>query len=175
MSRSRVRRSFTVEVKSNGRQSLGLAIPSRVPAPTPVSSARALDAESLWLKAERVPEHVSPAPQAEARRVLPSLLVAEAPAPEPEMRTFEEPPLPRVRRVKPRTARSTMAEPATSGSPLPKAARVEPELLPAADASPLLLPTAAEPPAGRRRTVAKATPELARGERWKRRLPRACW
>ncbi|GJE31798.1 DNA-binding protein [Methylobacterium oxalidis] len=166
MSRSRVRRPFTVEVKSNGRQSHGLAIPSRVPDP-PRPTARLLDEASLWLRAERLPEHVSPAPEAEPRRILPSLLVAEAPEPAPEPPVAKEPPLPRVRRVKARPARA------------PAADRPEPVVQAALD-QPIVVPVPAGPapePAQtpRRRNGPKLLPDLARGERWKRRLPRACW
>ncbi|AWN43387.1 DNA-binding protein [Methylobacterium durans] len=166
MSRSRVRRPFTVEVKSSGRQGHGLTIPSRVPDPPRQADARSVDASSLWLKAERVPEHVAPPPQGEARRVLPSLLVPEPQAPEPELPPAKEPPLPRVRRVKLRPA-DAVALP-EKPDPVPQPIVVA---KPAVHSAPGDDPVAAP----RRKASPRLLPDLARGERWKRRLPRACW
>ena len=104
MLRSRVRRSFTVEVKSKNRHTLSWPDD---PTPAPVNWA-ALDPapetpspfDPFW--SDEPAPAAPPVPAEKPRRILQSLIVAEpepAPASEPEV--AREPRLPRVRRVKP--------------------------------------------------------------------------
>ncbi|WP_336488731.1 hypothetical protein [Methylobacterium nigriterrae] len=104
-----------------------------------------------------------------ARRVLPSLLPM---FPEPDAPAQEDPPparrprIPapvRATRPRPKAAEETAPAPAPDRAPLPVEA-AEPETVSAEE------PSQSERPARKGRL-----PELRRGERWKRRLPRACW
>ncbi|WP_375463294.1 DNA-binding protein [uncultured Methylobacterium sp.] len=167
MLRSRVRRSFTVEIKSKTRH-----VPSwpETQAPSPVN----------WAALDPSPEPPE-TPPAEAaaglreiekpRRILPSLLAAE-PAPEvPEPAAEREPPLPRVRRVKPRRP---LSEPAPS---VPSWSLADFD-----DAAPAPEPAIAPPasvaqsaPPARKVPLRRTSAVLRPGERWKRRLPRSCW
>lgn len=178
MSRQRVRRSFTVEVKSGARQGSASDIPNRLTAaaePTPRSPVWPWDAAPA-----SSPQ--TPAPAAtERRRILPSLLPTQALEAEPEPEPIEEP-LPRVRRV---------AMPAT-GEPPRKRGRprkIPLAEMPASNGEVFEAPVAVEAipdvpelrgvpaeGASRPRTTGRAEEQvLRRGERWKRRLPRACW
>ncbi|GJD46783.1 hypothetical protein AFCDBAGC_4667 [Methylobacterium cerastii] len=190
MLRSRVRRSFTVEVKSKNRHT-----PSwpEDPTPSPVNWA-ALDPapetpspfDAFWPDEAAAPAPAAPAEK--PRRILPSLIVAE---PEPEPETVEpasarEPRLPRVRRVKPpqarpegshaEAARPELARPAAIWSFADIAdAASEPAVaaIPPVQARPT--PVAPAPTASRKVVTPRtAKPALAPGERWKRRLPRSC-
>lgn len=183
MLRSRVRRSFTVEVKSKTRQSQSWP---NDPAPSPVNWA-ALDPapetpssfEAFW--SDAAADAAPPVPAEKPRRILQSLIVAE---PEPDISeppAEREAPLPRVRRVKPPLPRSDesrteparpgatwsfsdIADAAEDGAVAPSQTAHQP---PAADAAPA-------PP--RKPSKARtAETAFAPGERWKRRLPRSCW
>ncbi|WP_430912323.1 hypothetical protein [Methylobacterium sp. sgz302541] len=157
MSRQRVRRSFTVEVKSGTRQSASLMIPSRVqaaPRPEPVRAP-------AW-------DIFAPAAPA-APRVLPSLLVPEAPPEAEPAPVAAEPPLPRVRRVK------RVVKAAAPLRDEPEAAVAEADA-PSPDEDAAGSPSPALPErSAKRRLAAGAGAPLRRGERWKRRLPQACW
>ena len=187
MLRSRVRRSFTVEVKSKTRQSLSWPEPST---PSLVNWA-ALDPapetpspfDSVW--SDEAPTATAPPVAAEKpRRILQSLIVAE---PEPDVSEAaieREPRLPRVRRVKPAPSRTDMARDDVARA---KAAPSDAiwSFADIADASADL--TVATPsvkarpeaaastvmPARKLQKPRAAEPALAPGERWKRRLPRS--
>lgn len=189
MLRNRVRRPFTVEAKSTG-QNRFVSIPSKVPS---ASSKRAGQAAAAmpWPPFEPAEAGAASGAEvaAEQRRVLPNLLVPTPPEPEPEP-VVEAEVLPRVRRVpapvpageaprrrgRPRKV-PIAAEPALTE--LPVAKRQVAEL--ALAARPLVEPRAPEPePAAppavvRRRMDREGSERLGRAERWKRRLPRACW
>ncbi len=182
MRHPRVRRPFIVESRGTGRDGGSIAIPKRI---QPASDAAAKPAARAsaplfdpWAAVTAPPEPIT-AP----RRILPNLLVPDEPAPvdaDAETAPPAETRLPRVRRVKPRAA-----------SPAPAAIQ-KPAL-----ASPIAFPPAAPPPAPvatpapaqSARTelpsgpAARPTSRLERGnraslpagQRWKARLPRACW
>lgn len=182
MSRNRLRRSFTVETKARGRQAPAI-LPVRAPLlEQPSPAFPSLEAAALFSR-----EPVRPADTgAEAagrpatRRILPSLIEAPAPEPEPEV---IEPVIrePRVRRVKlaraeargdaprpepVRQERIARNEPLAEGLVPPVAAQIDP-------AQGKLAPTVPAEPA--RRAGRRAEKALPLGERWKRRLPRVCW
>ena len=183
MTRNRVRRSFTVEVKGRGRSSLNLqeAAKSSSPPPSVLWAGTGLSQE-LAQFAEYPVSTAAPSPtkqsveKVEARRVLPSLLLVEPIAVEPEPAAVREPRLPRVRRaaerMKVKPKRKASEKPTTSTFSWP------PE--PISQFRPPAAPVAAQAlaPSTKLRTVkvrSKAEPTLRAGERWKRRLPRACW
>ncbi len=180
MPRNRERRSFTVAAKSSGHQGF-VSIPAkapRVPQPTP----RKPPALGPWAEAAEVAPAAAPsAIGTEPRRILPNLNAWEAPAPAPAPDVVAEPPLPRVRRPAPQGTFD--GAPRRRGRPRkvplspdpPAPALHEPEPVPALAAPRVeLAPMRAAPvPAPRK---ARPTSETLRlGERWKRRLPRACW
>lgn len=179
MLRSRVRRSFTVEVKSKSRQA-----PSwpENPAPSPVNWA-ALDPapetpspfEAAW--SGETTASVQPVAAEKPRRILPSLIVPEPEPPEPVVE--REPRLPRVRRVKPSPARSEAPQTGASWSLADiyddDDAAPEPQVAQQRSIPPQ--PVLAAPISAPSRKAAKprsAEPALGPGERWKRRLPRSC-
>ncbi|MEE7459627.1 DNA-binding protein [Methylorubrum populi] len=190
MLRNRVRRPFTVEAKSTG-QNRFVSIPSKVPS---ASSKRAGQAAAMpWPPFEPAETGAASGAEvaAEQRRVLPNLLVPPPPEPEPEPVVDAEV-LPRVRRVpapvptgeaprrrgRPRKVPiAPVAEPALTEPPVAKRQVAELALA----ARPLVEPRAPEPeptapPAiVRRRMDREGSERLGRAERWKRRLPRACW
>ena len=191
MLRNRVRRPFTVEAKSTG-QNRFVSIPSKVPS---ASSKRAGQpaAAMPWPPFEPAEAGAASGAEvaAEQRRVLPNLLVPVPPEPEPEP-VFEAEVLPRVRRVpapvpageaprrrgRPRKVpMAPVAEPALTEPPVaerPDAKR--PVAAPALAARPRVEPEPTAPPAVvRRRMDREGSERLGRAERWKRRLPRACW
>lgn len=172
--RNRVRRTFTVEAKSSG-QARYVSIPTKQPR-EPRKRTGQPEAETLWPSlnaaapasqalAEAAPEH---------RRILPSLLVAEVHEPEPKA-AVEPEELPRVRRASSPTA------PAESA---PRR-RGRPRKVPAQEAVEVVEQAAMEPPqpvvetspiiVSRRRPDRAGSEKLRLGERWKRRLPKACW
>ena len=184
MTRNRVRRSFTVEVKSRSRfgSNLHEATKSSSPPPSVLWAGTDLTQELSRLVEEPVDAALpSPAKQpvtkVEARRVLPSLLVVEPIAVETAPTPMREPRLPRVRRASERMKakpKPSASETATNSAliRLPASAHQPRTLaaMPVAGTSPA--------PAGRPRAVkmrGKVGPKLKAGERWKRRLPRACW
>lgn len=176
MTRNRGRRSFTVAAKSSG-QSGFVTIP--VKAPRAAKAARQVSAApSSAAFSEPAPASAS-ASELMPRRILPSLIAWEAPVPEPEPAFTPEPPLPRVRRI---TPQGTLDDaPRRRGRPrkhplpvdtAPVVARTpEPEPVPVT--APAVSPVAQAKPAMRR--VQPDGVRLPLGERWKRRLPRACW
>lgn len=172
--RNRVRRTFTVEAKSSGTARY-VSIPSKPPR-EPRKRAGQPEAEILWPSldgaapafqalAEAAPEH---------RRILPSLLIAEVHEPEPEAATEPEE-LPRVRRASPPTAPAKGA-PRRRGRPRRVLAQEAVEVVeqaapeptqPVVETAPFIL--------SRRRPDRAGSEKLRLGERWKRRLPKACW
>ncbi|WP_407523809.1 hypothetical protein [Methylobacterium oryzisoli] len=183
MTRNRVRRSFTVEVKGRGRSGLNLheATKSSSPPPSVLWAGTGLSQELAQLADDPVSTAApSPAKQSvekvEARRVLPSLLVAEPITVEPEPAPVREPRLQRVRRVSERMK----AKPKREASEKPTAQTISWPREPVSQFQPPAVPVAAQAlaPSTKPRTVkvrSKAEPTLRAGERWKRRLPRACW
>lgn len=176
--RNRVRRTFTVEAKSSGTARY-VSIPSKQPR-EPHKRPRQLEAAALWPSldaavpafqalAEAAPEH---------RRILPSLLIAEVHEPEPEA-AVEPEELPRVRRASSPIA-PTESAPRRRGRPRKVPAREGAEVAvevveqaapeppqPAAETAPIVV--------SRRRPDRAGSEKLRLGERWKRRLPKACW
>ncbi|GJD75113.1 hypothetical protein CFIICLFH_3353 [Methylobacterium goesingense] len=178
--RKQTRRSFTVEIKhsiTSGRSFIPTKQP-RVPHKGKFAD-KALAPPSL-AETER---DAAPAPglaeSAEPRRILPSLIVWEPPQPEPEPEAPYEAPLPRVRRIVP--SLGSDGAPRRRGRPR----KVVPEGEPIAAAPSVPAPPRLEPlklartvSAALVRPQRVARPEVAalpRAERWKRRLPRACW
>ena len=96
-----------------------------------------------------------PAPP--ARRILPNLLTTSLQEPEAVPEPAQEPTLPRVRRVKPRAVAVEAVHFAVPVAPARAPVVVEP------------------PPSAVRAVRERREPGLRPGERWKRRLPRACW
>lgn len=172
--RNRVRRSFTVEAKSSG-QARHVSIPSKLPR-EPRKRTGQPEAETLWpsltATAPASQAHAEAAP--EHRRILPSLLVAEVH--EPELEPPAEPErLPRVRRASPPTAPADGA-PRRRGRPRKVLAQD------AAEVAQLVAPVPPQPVMEtapiimrQRRPDRAGSEKLPRGERWKRRLPKACW
>lgn len=172
MLRSRVRRSFTVEIKSKSRQT-----PSwpETTVPQPVNWA-ALDPAPEAPASFGAEAAAPPAPAEKPRRILPSLIVAEPEPVAPEPLAMRERPLPRVRRAKSQQIRAEMPRTVPSWSPadlhedpVPQAPQAQRQAAPQS-----VSPAPAAAPA---RSVVKprtSKPALRPGERWKRRLPRAC-
>lgn len=178
--RKPARRSFTVEIKhsaTSGRTFIPArprqALDRAKPLPGPASAALSVFEPKL--------SSTSGTPKAtQPRRILPSLIAWEPSQPEPEPQAQPEGPLPRVRRALPA---QTDDEAPRRRSRLPKLRR-EPKAAVEA-AIPVLSPPRVESPVRSQavpRTLAhsprNARPdgaELPRAERWKRRLPRACW
>lgn len=159
MSRTRVRRSFTVETKSRGRQA---------PAFLPVRASLLESAPKPRPEAGLFESRPEPAAaRHEPRRILPNLIVPPVAEPEPEPVTAAEPPLPRVRRVKQ----------ASRGPTAPRSEEIRIPVPPVpARAAPVPVPPSEPRPAEIGPRPARRPAEgLRRGERWKRRLPRVCW
>lgn len=196
MLRSRVRRSFTVEVKSKNRHSLSWPDD---PTPAPLNWA-ALDPapetpspfDTVWPDQAAAP--APPVPAEKPRRILQSLILAE---PEPEVAEpviERELRLPRVKRVKPPQMRSESPRAEAGRSDQARSEMVRPDAIwsfadiadassepavaaPAIPAPPVtaVAPVASAPAVMRRPTKSRSTePALAPGQRWKRRLPRSC-
>lgn len=181
--RKQARRSFTVEIKQSTASSR-----SFIPPKPPQGLRRGQHLASPTPSPASVFDHkVMPASgtgeAVETRRILPSLIVWEPSAPEPEFEVQPESPLPRVRRAVP--LQEGVETPRRRGRP-PK---LKPEPAPPAD-------TAISTPSGPTRprlevsVPSRSTPgtlirharsqriecaRLPRAERWKRRLPQACW
>ncbi|GLS43716.1 DNA-binding protein [Methylobacterium brachythecii] len=177
MTRYRERRSFTVAAKSSG-QSGFVTIPVKAPR-APQAARQALAAPTPAAFAELAPA-AAPAAEVTPRRVLPSLIAWEAPVPEPEPAFTPEPPLPRVRRATPQGTLEDgprrRGRPRKHPLPIDTAPAVERKPEPAPIAAPTVSPVAQATPAkpALRRVQPDGT-RLRLGERWKRRLPRACW
>jgi hypothetical protein len=183
MLRKPARRSFTVEIKHStaSKQSFippkpprGLSTAKRPPNP--------MLASTLASK-ERVISPVSgPAGAPEPRRILPSLIAWEPSKTELELKVQPEPPLPRVRRVAP--AQTVDEVPPCSGEPLeaglePSTATETARSIHSVPTPPRLEGFASSPstvtPISNPRGARLKAAGLSRAERWKRRLPRACW
>lgn len=176
--RNRVRRSFTVEAKTSG-QARHVSIPSKLPR-EPGRRTGKSEAETLWPSLDAIAPASQPPAEAapEHRRILPSLLVAEVQEPEPEA-AVEPEELPRVRRVSSPIAPTENA-PRRRGRPrkvpVQEAVEVTAEVVeqaapkpaqPVAETAPIIV--------SRRRPDRAGSEKLRLGERWKRRLPKACW
>lgn len=172
MRHPRVRRPFSVESRGSNRESGSVAIPKRVPPspqPQPLAAAKATrPLFDPWAAVTAPPE------PAAARRILPNLMTPPEPALEPEAEApVRDEPLPRVRRVKVKAAAARPASrpaapkevPAIAPPPLAAAPVERPVEIAAAP----ILRTA--PWRGERKERAA----LPAGQRWKARLPRACW
>lgn len=163
MSRTRVRRSFTVEVRNSGLPGAHKAIPNR----SPKLARDARPAGSLLGRTDPWTPVALPAGAIKSstigrRRVLPSLLVS-API------ESESPPAPaKPRRVR-RTKQPQCPAPAHQK---PCNEPLDARALAVSVQPPILLQATA---ARRATRDPKATQTLPPGQRWKRRLPRACW
>ena len=163
MPRNRVRRSFTVETKSRGRQAPAF-LPVRAPL---LESGPERLAPSLF-EAVSAPRPERPEP----RRILPSLMLPQVSEPEPDrVEPAAEPPLPRVRRV---AARRRVAAPERETQPAPIVHPV-PELAEIVAAAQQAAPGSSDAAERAPRRTRRAGEDLRLGERWKRRLPRVCW
>lgn len=180
---------FTVEVKKRGgrRRDAGDVVPERMSVTIPSfgetvgRDSRFRDAESLFRTAPPVetgfaePETAPLAglapvtPDLASRRILPDL-IAEAALSEA---TLAAAPEPRRRGRPPKDRSGDAPQPVRARKPL------EPELE-VADADPEMDEVASSPAilylaASARRRARRATDNLPRAERWKRRLPKVCW
>jgi hypothetical protein len=159
--------------RSHSSKSLWQGLPLRAEAPTSAHQEHEPPAAVV----RKVERDAQPAP-----RILPSLVPMFVPSePEPQdeaaevARSTRRPKVerkPRAQRLAP-DAPSVPAEPkviAEARDAVPAA--VEPHLLRAPEPT---SPAPATQPHSDRRNHGQRRPELRRGERWKRRLPRACW
>lgn len=172
MLRKQTRRSFTVETKGGANQGRAIitAKAPRVPRKSAKSASVAPPLAFPWEPWTTAPAEI--ARDAEPRRILPSLITWEPSEPVSALPT--EPPLPRVRRVAPMVG---LEAPRRRGRPrkvTPESVDVAPVGLEAAPPAPQPAP-ASSSQTRPVRVSRSETAELARGERWKRRLPRACW
>lgn len=170
MRHPRVRRPFSVESRGSNRESGSVAIPKRVPPSPqlqPLAAAKAVrPLFDPWATVTAPPE-----PAAVARRILPNLMTPPQPAAEPEAEMpAREEPLPRVRRVKVKAPAPRPAAPKEGPAALPPLAAAPVERPAETAAAPLHIPSRL-PPRGDRKDRAA----LPAGQRWKARLPRACW
>lgn len=179
MRHPRVRRPFIVESRGSTRDGSTVAIPKRVP-PSPQIQAKAAAELARPLFDPWAAVTAPPEPAAAARRILPNLMTPPEPVPvEPEAEApISEPPLPRVRRVKPKAAAAPRPAASRPGAPRP-AAPIEapaPVARPAATVE-IIKPDIAAAPALRipLRSDRTGRAALPAGQRWKARLPRACW
>jgi hypothetical protein len=187
MRQPRVRRPFSVETRGSGRDGNSIAIPKRVP-PSPQTTRKGSTEATRpvfdpWAAVTAPPEPVA------QRRILPNIMAPPEPASrEPEVEApAAEAPLPKVRRVNPRVAapaprakapvtKSPVGRPAIAKAPV--AAAPAPRPAPAVAAK----PEAEKSDAAMAPLVRMALREgrtgraaLPAGQRWKARLPRACW
>jgi len=183
MLRKQARRSFTVEIKHSTTSGRSF-IPTRPPQalgkgkylPNPMPSSASV------FEQKAMPTSVA-GEAVEPRRILPSLIVWEPSAPEPEFDVQPEAPLPRVRRAVP--LQEAAEAPHRPGRPSKSKLKPGPAaetsitapsgpmlLLPESSLSSQVTPvTLVRHPRSARIEGAG----LPRAERWKRRLPRACW
>lgn len=174
MLRKQTRRSFTVETKHGANQGRTF-ITAKVPR-VPWEAARSIP---TVLSSVFEPAPVAPAPTEamkgiKPRRILPSLITWEPSELEAAPSLPSEPSLPRVRRVGPSVppeAPRRRGRPRKVTLEAVDAAPVILEAEPLAPVSVLASPSTVRPVWGDR----SKTAGLPRGERWKRRLPRACW
>lgn len=181
--RKQTRRSFTVEIKHSTTPGRSV-IPTKSPEGREKGQHRA-SPPSSWASVfeEKAVSASAMAEAAEPRRILPSLIAWEPSAPEPEVDVEPEAPLPRVRRAV--ALQDAPGAPRRRGRP-PKL-KLEPEPTPETGMSRLSaprLPLLESPPSSQMVTVARVrhsrtarieSAALPRAERWKRRLPQACW
>jgi hypothetical protein len=183
MLRKQARRSFTVEIKhstTSGRSFIPTKPPQDLGRGRHVAgstSPLAAIFEQKVMPASVTGEAVEP------RRILPSLIVWEPSPAEPEFDVQPETPLPPVRRAA--SLQEAADAPRRRGRP-PKL-KLEPELaaevaIPIPSGPMLPLPKSPVPSQAAPVTLVRhprgARIEgvgLPRAERWKRRLPRACW
>lgn len=180
--RKPARRSFTVEIKhsvTSGRTFIPArprqALDRANPLPGGPSSAALSVFEPKLSSASGASEASQP------RRILPSLIAWEPSQPEPEPQVQPESPLPRVRRAE--LAQTADEAPRRKGRP-PKV-RQEPVAateaaipvppMPPRIESPVPSQAVSRPLAHSPRSARSDGAGLPRAERWKRRLPRACW
>ena len=173
MLRKQTRRSFTVETKRGAHQGRAIITAKAPRIPRKVARS-APNAFSLALPEPDATAVVETAKGVESRRILPSLVIWEPSEPEPAAALPSEPPLQPVRRV---DSLAALKAPRPRGRP-------RKVTLEALDAAPIILeaeprapvPVLASPSQARPvRSDRSETAGLPRGERWKRRLPRACW
>ncbi|MCJ2013539.1 hypothetical protein [Methylobacterium sp. J-076] len=170
MRHPRVRRPFIVESRGSSRDGNSVAIPKRVP-PSPQLQSK-IASESVRLVFDPWAAVSAPSePTAAARRILPNIMAPPEPDPlEPEaMAPPREAALPRVRRAKPRAAVAAPRPAALAEAPAATPPRPVAIAEPARDtaAPPSLRPSL--------RTDRSGRAALPAGQRWKARLPRACW
>lgn len=181
--RKQARRSFTVEIKHSTTSGRSF-IPTKSPQGRESGKHLASPSPS-WASVfeEKAASASVTGEAAEPRRILPSLIAWEPSAPKREFDRQPEPPMPRVRRA---VALQEAAEaPRRRGRP-PKL-KLEPE--PVAETA-ILIPSGPMLPVPERPVSSQVAPValvrhprsariegagLPRAERWKRRLPRACW
>lgn len=177
--RKQTRRSFTVEIKHSplsGRTS----IPAK-PRQVPEQAKRLTDPVPALLSVfEPRAMSTADAPKAkETRRILPSLVAWQPSEPASASQVIPEAPLPPVRRVVTHPRISDSSPPTDRPqTPAPEAAieaaiEARPELPHAHNLEPVQPTPVSFTRADRSVRVEGAV--LPRGERWKRRLPRACW
>ena len=136
---------------------------------TPVEAGFAEPEQTLFVSAEPPPQ----TPDAAPRRILPDL-VAEAALSDATV-AAEPAPAPR-RRGRPPKDRDALPQPAKSRTRA--VAPADEETIPVLDMpEPVLemVPAVLYLEASARRRAARATDNLPRAERWKRRLPKVCW
>ena len=186
MLRKQPRRSFIVEIKHSPTSGRSF-IPIKPPQAPGKGKHLASPTSSLASVFEQKTLLTSVTGEAtEPRRILPSLIVWEPSAPEHEFEFDVQPevPLPRVRRAVPL---QEAAKEASHRRGKPPKLKLEPEpvaetaivihdepvlLRPEGSASSRSLPKTPVPSPRNTRPDAAG---LSRAERWKRRLPRACW
>jgi len=181
-------RPFVVEVKSTrlSRSSLADAFTRTRSGPSlwhgvPLEAEAKPSAPEIQLRLRAAVEVPKAAAQEPSRRVLPALVPLYVP-PEPVSQERESRELLRSRSVV-KGARKPRSRPAVveTADRLVQAAAERPAALlaardePAIPAPPQARTAPAMPPRLDRRDRSQHYPELRRGERWKRRLPRACW
>lgn len=168
MRHPRVRRPFSVESRGSNRESGSVAIPKRVPPspqPQPLAAAKATrPLFDPWAAVTAPPE-----PATVARRILPNLMTPPPAAEETEAAApVRDEPLPRVRRVKVKAATPRPAAPKAAAVIAPPPRAPTPIERPAEIAAAPILRTPW-------RSERKDRAALPAGQRWKARLPRACW
>ena len=174
MRHPRVRRPFIVESRGTGRDGGSTAIPKRIQSAAD-GAAKPIGRATTPLFDPWAALTAPPEPVAAPRRILPNLLVPEDPAPieiAVETAPPEEDRLPRVRRVKPRAVNPVAAKvqkPVVARIPLPTPV---PVMTAPAKTTPRPEPTAVPTARPASRTDRASLPA---GQRWKARLPRACW
>lgn len=167
MRHPRVRRPFIVESRGSSRDGSSVAIPKRVPQ-APLSQPAIQAATRPLFDPWAAVTTPTPATPTAERRILPNIMAPPEPAPtEPEPETYVEPPLPRVRRVKPRAVAAPRPSAPVAETPV---ALPPPPPLPAAQPKPMIAAPRLSP-----RDERSARAALPAGQRWKARLPRACW